>query len=79
VISAVARSFAPLSEGGRVWPRAEAFEGTLDISGYSVDGGSQSGAAELPLSTLFQHLPAAVLRARYVGAAKPARKRKQFA
>ena len=79
VISAVARSFAPLSEGGRVWPRAKAFEGTLDISGYSVDGGSQSGAAELPLSTLFQHLPAAVLRARYVGAAKPARKRKQFA
>jgi (1->4)-alpha-D-glucan 1-alpha-D-glucosylmutase len=79
VISAVARSFAPLSEGGRVWPRAQAFEGTLDISGYSVDGGSQSGAAELPLSTLFQHLPAAVLKARYVGAAKPARKRKQFA
>ncbi|HXA05156.1 MAG TPA: hypothetical protein VNY30_09975, partial [Bryobacteraceae bacterium] len=79
VISAVARSFAPLSEGGRVWPRAEAFEGTLDISGYSVDGGSQSGAAELPLSTLFQHLPAAVLKARYVGAAKPARRRKQFA
>jgi (1->4)-alpha-D-glucan 1-alpha-D-glucosylmutase len=79
VISAVARSFAPLSEGGRVWPRAQALEGTLDISGYSVDGGSQSGAAELPLSTLFQHLPAAVLKARYVGAAKPARKRKQFA
>jgi (1->4)-alpha-D-glucan 1-alpha-D-glucosylmutase len=78
-ISAVARSFAPLSEGGRVWPRAEAFEGTLDISGYSVDGGSRSGAAELPLSTLFQHLPAAVLKARYAGAAKPARKRKQFA
>jgi (1->4)-alpha-D-glucan 1-alpha-D-glucosylmutase len=78
-ISAVARSFAPLSEGGRVWPRAETFEGTLDISGYSVDGGSQSGAAELPLSTLFQHLPAAVLKARYVGAAKTARKRKQFA
>ena len=79
VISAVARAFAPLSEGGRSWPRAEAFEGTLDISGYSVDGGSRSGAAELPLSTLFQHLPAAVLKARYVGAAKPARKRKQFA
>ncbi|HZE54520.1 MAG TPA: malto-oligosyltrehalose synthase [Bradyrhizobium sp.] len=79
VISAIARSFAPLSEGGRVWPRAEAFEGTLDISGYSVDGGSQSGAAVLSLSTLFQHLPAAVQKARYVGAAKPARKRKQFA
>jgi (1->4)-alpha-D-glucan 1-alpha-D-glucosylmutase len=80
VISAVARSFAPLSEGGRVWPGADAFDGALDISGYSVEGiGSRSGTTEVPLSRLFQHLPAVVLKARYVGAAKPARKRKQFA
>jgi (1->4)-alpha-D-glucan 1-alpha-D-glucosylmutase len=75
VISAVARSFAPLSESGRVWPRAEGFDGTLHISGYSVEG-LKSGSTEVPLSALFQHLPAAVLKARYVGAAKPVRKRK---
>ena len=28
-IVAVAKSFAPLSQGGRAWPRAEAFEGAL--------------------------------------------------
>jgi (1->4)-alpha-D-glucan 1-alpha-D-glucosylmutase len=79
-ITAVARSLAPLSEGGRVWPRAEAFEGSLDIRGYSLEGADgRSAATELPLSTLFQHLPAVVLKARYQGAAKPARKRKQVA
>jgi (1->4)-alpha-D-glucan 1-alpha-D-glucosylmutase len=79
-ITAVARSFAPLSEGGRVWPRAEAFEGTLDIRGYSREGaGGGSGAAEIPLSTLFRHLPAMALKARYAGAAKAVRKRKQLA
>jgi (1->4)-alpha-D-glucan 1-alpha-D-glucosylmutase len=80
VITAVARSLAPLSEGGRVWPRAEAFEGSLDIRGYFLEGADgRSAATELPLSTLFQHLPAVVLKTRYEGAAKPARKRKQFA
>jgi len=78
VIAAVARSFAPVSDGGRVWPRAESFHGMLHIDGYSVEGG-RGGVAALPLSTLFQHLPAAVLKARYVGAARPARKRQQFA
>jgi (1->4)-alpha-D-glucan 1-alpha-D-glucosylmutase len=78
VIAAVARSFAPVSDGGRVWPRAESFDGMLHIDGYSVEGG-RGGVAALPLSTLFQHLPAAVLKARYVGAARPARKRQQFA
>jgi (1->4)-alpha-D-glucan 1-alpha-D-glucosylmutase len=76
-IIAVAKSFAPFSQGGRVWPRAEAFDGTLSMNGYSVEGiGSKAGAAEMPLSVLFQHLPAAVLKARYVGALKPARKSK---
>jgi (1->4)-alpha-D-glucan 1-alpha-D-glucosylmutase len=80
VISAVARKFGPLSEGGRVWPRAEIFDGTLHINGYSVEGiGGTTKAAEVPLSALFQHLPVAVLKARYVGAARPARQRKQFA
>ena len=57
-IVAVAKSFAPFTDGGRSWPRAEAFEGAIDISGYSV----KDGSGTLPLSELFRHLPAAVLR-----------------
>ena len=30
-IIAVAKSFAPLSQGGRAWPRAEGFDGALDL------------------------------------------------
>ena len=62
-IVAVAKSFAPLSQGGRVWPRAEAFDGTLSVSGYSVEG-FKAGATELQLSDVFRHLPVAVLKAR---------------
>jgi (1->4)-alpha-D-glucan 1-alpha-D-glucosylmutase len=81
VIAAVARWFAPLSEGGRVRPRAESFDGTLHIHGYAVEGFSgKNGVTEIPLSALFQHVPATVLKAKYVGATKPAARRsKQFA
>ncbi|HEY5130732.1 MAG TPA: hypothetical protein VIJ35_26180, partial [Bradyrhizobium sp.] len=75
-IVAVAKSFAAFTQGGRAWPRAEDFDGALDVSGYSVDGmDSEAGAKELRLSTLFRHLPAAVLKATFKGAVKPARKR----
>jgi (1->4)-alpha-D-glucan 1-alpha-D-glucosylmutase len=75
-VIAVAKSFAPMSQGGRVWPRAEAFDGALSLKGYSVDGfGGEAGAAEMRLSALFRHLPVAVLKARFEGALKPARKR----
>jgi len=77
-ITAVARSFAPLSDGGRVWPNAQAWDGTLDLNGYSVEG-IKAGATEMLLSSVFRHLPAAVLKARPVGAARPARKSRQFA
>jgi (1->4)-alpha-D-glucan 1-alpha-D-glucosylmutase len=75
VIIAVAKSFAPFSQSGRVWPRAEAFDAALDVSGYSVEGFAEADATELRLSELFRHLPAAVLKARLVGAAQPAQKR----
>ena len=75
MITAVAKSFAPFSQGGRVWPRAEAFDAALDVSGYSVEGFAEADATELRLSELFRHFPAAVLNARFVGAVKPARKR----
>jgi (1->4)-alpha-D-glucan 1-alpha-D-glucosylmutase len=76
VITAVARWFAPMSNGGRVWPRGEAFDGTLHVDGYAVEGIT---SATVPLSNLFHDLPVAVLKARLVGAAKPARKSAQMA
>jgi (1->4)-alpha-D-glucan 1-alpha-D-glucosylmutase len=72
VIVAVAKSFAAMSNGGRVWPRAESYDGALSLKDYSVKG---IGGTEIHVSTLFQHLPVAVLKARYKGALKPARKR----
>ncbi|MDB5609875.1 MAG: malto-oligosyltrehalose synthase [Bradyrhizobium sp.] len=71
-ITAVAKSSAPLSQGGRAWPRAEAFDGSLNLNGYSIEGIS---GTELRLATLFRQLPVAVLKARFEGALKPARKR----
>jgi (1->4)-alpha-D-glucan 1-alpha-D-glucosylmutase len=75
-IVAVAKSFAAFSQGGRIWPGAEAFDGALGLSGYAVEGlGGGEANAEVRLSALFRHLPAAVLKARFKGALKPARKR----
>ena len=75
VIIAVAKSFAAFSQGGRVWPRAEAFDGALNLKGYFVEGmGHETGATEVRLSALFLELPAVVLKARFEGALKPARK-----
>jgi (1->4)-alpha-D-glucan 1-alpha-D-glucosylmutase len=64
-IIAVAKSFAPMSEGGRIWPRGESYDGAIRLSGYSVEG---NGHETLSLSTLFHHVPAAVLKARFEGA-----------
>jgi (1->4)-alpha-D-glucan 1-alpha-D-glucosylmutase len=75
-ITAVARSLAPMSQGGRVWPGAEHYDGAIDVTGYSVeDAGDRNGAAELRLSDIFEHMPVAVLKARVKGDLKAARKR----
>jgi (1->4)-alpha-D-glucan 1-alpha-D-glucosylmutase len=75
-IVAVVKSFAAFSQGGRAWPRAEAFDGAVDLKGYSVEGISgKPGATEVPLPVLFQQLPAAVLKAKFHGTLKPVRKR----
>jgi (1->4)-alpha-D-glucan 1-alpha-D-glucosylmutase len=74
-ITVVAKSFAPFTESGRAWPRAEVFDAVLDASGYAVKGFAEADATKLRLSDLFRHLPVAVLKARFVGAAKPVRKR----
>jgi (1->4)-alpha-D-glucan 1-alpha-D-glucosylmutase len=62
-IVAVAKSFAAFSQGGRAWPRADAYDGALRLDGYAVEsvGGK---AVEVRLSEIFQDLPVAVLKAR---------------
>ena len=73
-IVAVAKSFAVFSQGGRAWPQAEAYDAALNVSGYSVEGFADADATQLRLSNLFTHVPAAVLKAKVVGASKPAKK-----
>jgi (1->4)-alpha-D-glucan 1-alpha-D-glucosylmutase len=69
-IIAVAKSFAPFTQGGRAWPIGEAFDGAIDIKGYRTEAGED----ELQLSQLFRHLPVAVLKAKPTGMPKPMRK-----
>ncbi len=70
-IVAVARSCAAFTQAGRAWPRADAYDGAIDIKGYRTEAG-ESG---LELSALFRHLPVAVMKASVAGASKPRRKR----
>jgi (1->4)-alpha-D-glucan 1-alpha-D-glucosylmutase len=74
-IVTVAKSFAAFSQGGRVWPGAERYDASLHVGGYAVEGFADADASQLRISDVFRYLPATVLKARVVGAAKPARKR----
>ncbi|MHC2468596.1 malto-oligosyltrehalose synthase [Bradyrhizobium embrapense] len=71
VIVAVAKSFAPFTQGGRSWPRAEAFEGEIDVAGYALPGGD----GNVQLSRLFAKLPVTVLKAKAPAGTKQAPKR----
>ncbi|WP_420965811.1 malto-oligosyltrehalose synthase [Bradyrhizobium sp. B120] len=71
IIVVVAKSFAPFTQGGRSWPRAEAFDGEIDLAGYALPGGD----SRIQLSTLFARLPVAVLKARAVAGARQASRR----
>jgi (1->4)-alpha-D-glucan 1-alpha-D-glucosylmutase len=73
-IIAAARHFAPFSQAGRVWPSAEHFDATVRLNGFSLERNADDRQA-LRLSTLFQDLPVAALRARAETASAPARKR----
>ena len=68
-IVAVAKALAPMSEGGRAWPRADAFDASLDLRGYVIEDIAERTARRGPaaIATLFRHLPAAVLKARFKG------------
>ncbi|MFQ3457855.1 malto-oligosyltrehalose synthase, partial [Bradyrhizobium sp. UFLA01-814] len=70
-IVAVAKSFAPFTQGGRSWPRPEAFEGEIDAAGYALP----DGATRIQLPALFADLPVAVLKAKAATASKPTSKR----
>jgi (1->4)-alpha-D-glucan 1-alpha-D-glucosylmutase len=73
-IVAVARHFAAFTDGGRNWPRSAAFEGALNLRGFSLEN-TQASEEELPLAALFSEMPVAVLKARWVGTEAPVRKR----
>ena len=70
-IVVVGRALARFSDSGRAWPRAEAFDATVQLGGYAADG--FEGATELPVSSLFAQLPVAVVKARTEAVATPAR------
>jgi (1->4)-alpha-D-glucan 1-alpha-D-glucosylmutase len=76
-IVVVTRWFAPFTDGGRHWPRAETYDAVLNVGGYAVEGFADADATQLRLSDLLAHQPVAVLKARFNGAAKPARKRER--
>jgi (1->4)-alpha-D-glucan 1-alpha-D-glucosylmutase len=76
-IVVVTRWFAPLTDGGRQWASAETYDAALNVGGYAVEGFADADATQLRLSDLLAHLPVAVLKARFNGAAKPARKRER--
>ncbi len=63
-VIAVGRALAPLADGGRAWPRPEAWEGAIVTEGYSPEG---IGGKELSLADAFKYLPAAILRAKVGG------------
>jgi (1->4)-alpha-D-glucan 1-alpha-D-glucosylmutase len=77
-IIAVARHFAPFTQAGRAWPSASSFDATLRLDGLSLDESGEEktsdGRHALQLAKLFEQLPAAVLKARVVGAAISGRK-----
>ena len=77
-IVVVTKSSAAFSESGRAWPRAESYDATLDVSGFSAEGFADADASQLRLSDLLAHLPVAVLKARYHGAAQPVPKRRRL-
>jgi (1->4)-alpha-D-glucan 1-alpha-D-glucosylmutase len=75
VITVTTRCLAPLTDAGRHWPHADAFDARLDLRDYVADG-IDGHTEPVPVSKLFKHLPAAVLGARFEGAVQRLRKRK---
>jgi (1->4)-alpha-D-glucan 1-alpha-D-glucosylmutase len=69
-IVVAARHFASVTEGGRSWPKAGTFEGTVELTGSGIETN-----AELTLSALLKQLPVAVMKAGVAASAKSTRGR----
>jgi (1->4)-alpha-D-glucan 1-alpha-D-glucosylmutase len=76
-IVAVGKSLAPLTQGGRAWPNADAYDGAIKLRGYAIEGQDREARDELPLSAIFQQLPAAVLKAKVATANRNQLRRKK--
>jgi (1->4)-alpha-D-glucan 1-alpha-D-glucosylmutase len=57
------RHFAPLTDGGRHWPRADGWQGHVVLDGFSVIDRPDRGGGRLALSQAFADVPVAALRA----------------
>jgi (1->4)-alpha-D-glucan 1-alpha-D-glucosylmutase len=68
------RWFSAFTQAGRSWPKADAFDASVDVSGFAVEGDADAGT-QIRVSSLFRHLPATVLKARLASAARPARRK----
>jgi (1->4)-alpha-D-glucan 1-alpha-D-glucosylmutase len=69
VVVAVGRVFAPFTDRGRRWPRAQDWDAELVLDGLSAmrDGLAPHGLfpdRHIPMAKLFTHLPVAILRAK---------------
>jgi (1->4)-alpha-D-glucan 1-alpha-D-glucosylmutase len=73
-IVVAARWFSPFTQSGRSWPKADAIDATVNVQGFAVEGDADAGTG-IRVSSLFQPLPAAVLKANVVSAARPARRK----
>ncbi|WP_316177172.1 MULTISPECIES: malto-oligosyltrehalose synthase [unclassified Bradyrhizobium] len=76
VIVITARNFAPFTDAGRVWPHADDFEAEVHARGYT-SADMQNGM--VAVSSIFTHMPAAVIPARTDAAAHPAGRRQTAA
>jgi (1->4)-alpha-D-glucan 1-alpha-D-glucosylmutase len=72
-IVVAARWFAPFTQAGRIWPKADAFDATINVQGFTVEGDADAGT-EIRAASLFSYLPVAVLKAKALAAARSARK-----
>ncbi|MET0876418.1 MAG: malto-oligosyltrehalose synthase [Tardiphaga sp.] len=63
VIVVIGRSFAALTQGGRAWPAADAFDATVLTPGYTLEDAAQK-TGELAVAGLLKNLPVAIVKAR---------------
>jgi len=67
IVVAVGRVFAPFTESGRQWPESKAWDATLRLDRFAsltnaLFPDRNLPAADVPVSTLFDPLPVAILR-----------------